>query len=193
MLLPPQLRRRLFLASCVPALVLTLAEATAAGREARPPVEVGAVVPEREVLPLLQAWRRAEECAAAIPGGEALVGRGDSMLPIYPDSTVLVVRRMQMEELRPGMVVVFMGDSGRPVAHTLIAGGPRGWTVKGAGNVSVDRTLVRSQNYLGTVVRAFLPFLPEAAANAAPAERAAGRKPLETSPRAAVTVALSGT
>jgi hypothetical protein len=162
MLLSPHLRRRRFLAGLIPAVVLALSDSIAAtGDETSAAAEV-APLPQREVLPLLQAWRRAEECAAGIPGGEALVGRGDSMLPVYPDSTVLVVRRMRMDELRAGMVVVFIGDGGRPVAHTLVANGPRGWLAQGLGNVAPDRTLVRSQNYLGTVVRAFVPHPQEA-------------------------------
>lgn len=99
----------------------------------------------------------AEKHAATLAGGEVMLGQGDSMLPLYPDRTVIVVQRQAMAELRAGMTVVFIGDSGRPVAHVLVAKTARGWTAKGVGNDYLDRTTVRLQNYVGTVVRAFLP------------------------------------
>lgn len=150
--------------------------------------------PLREVLPLLQAWRRAEALAAQIPNGDVMVGRGDSMLPVFPDSTVIVVQRMPMKDLRPGMVVVFVGDRGRPVAHTLVARTSSGWTAKGTANDQPDRTRVRSHNYLGTVVRAFVPFLPEATKERTGTGKAlAGERSLKLPPSPAVALALSGT
>lgn len=113
--------------------------------------------PQPEVVPAREAWRLAEKEAAQRVNCEVLIGRGDSMLPVYRDRTVLVVQSMEMDELQPGMTVVFFGDSGRPVAHTLVSKTARGWVVAGANNASPDRTLVRRSNYIGTVVRAFVP------------------------------------
>jgi hypothetical protein len=102
----------------------------------------------------------AEALAAGKGACEVLVGVGGSMLPLYPDRTVLVVERRPMSELREGMTVVFISDRGRPVAHALIEKTSRGWRVQGLANAERDRTLVRVDNYLGTVVRAFTPVLP---------------------------------
>lgn len=113
--------------------------------------------PRPERVAAADAWRVAEACAASIPGGEVMLGQGDSMQPLYPDRTLIVVQRLAMADLRPGMTVVFIGDSGHPVAHVLVAKSSRGWTAKGAGNSYLDQTTVRTRNYLGTVVRAFLP------------------------------------
>lgn len=113
--------------------------------------------PEPETVAWLQAWRMAEAFAAAQPGREVVVGRGDSMLPLYRDRTVLVLEAMQMSAWRAGMTVVFIGDQGRPVAHTLVSKTSQGWIACGLGNSERDRTLVRSSNYIGTVVRAFVP------------------------------------
>ena len=113
--------------------------------------------PQPEIVPAKEAWRLAEKEAAQRVNCEVLIGRGDSMLPIYHDRTVLVVQSMEMDELQPGMTVVFFGDSGRPVAHTLVSRTARGWVVAGANNATADRTLVRRSNYIGTVVRAFAP------------------------------------
>ena len=81
------------------------------------------------------------------------------MLPLYPDGTVLLLRRQPLAELRPGMTVVFIGDRGRPVAHVLVEKTSRGWQAKGLNNAAADRTLVRTNNYLGAVVRAFTPVI----------------------------------
>jgi len=109
-----------------------------------------------EVSPV-EAWRRAEAYVAAHPDCEPFVGRGDSMLPLYRDRTVLVVKMMTMAELRPGMTVVFFGDQGRPVAHILVKRTDRGWVARGLKNHLPDLTRVGPENYIGTVVRAFAP------------------------------------
>lgn len=109
-----------------------------------------------EVSPA-DAWRHAEAYVAAHPDCEPFVGRGDSMLPLYRDRTVLVVKMMTMSELRQGMTVVFFGDQGRPVAHVLVKRTTRGWVAMGLKNHLPDLTHVRADNYLGTVVRAFAP------------------------------------
>jgi hypothetical protein len=130
--------------------------------------------PAPECLPAREAWRVAESHAASIPGGDVMMGSGGSMMPLYPDRTVMVVQRLPMADLHPGMTVVFIGDSGRPVAHTLVSKTPRGWTAKGLANDHLDLTLVRAPNYLGTVVRAFVPVVNGPAT-------ALARRPMTTS------------
>ncbi len=118
-----------------------------------------AVSPVPESVPPREAWRLAEDYARDHPKCEVLVGSGDSMLPLYRDRTVLVVERVAMGEWRMGMTVIFVGESGWPVAHTLLDKTPRGWRTMGVGNRAPDRTRVRSDNYIGTVVKAFAPAL----------------------------------
>lgn len=103
------------------------------------------------------AWRRAEAYAQMHPGSQVMEGRGGSMLPLYEDRTILVVQNMAQSDLRRGMTVVFIGDSGRPVAHTLLERSPRGWVAMGCGNNGPDRTPVQYRNYIGTVIGAFAP------------------------------------
>lgn len=104
-----------------------------------------------------RVWREAEAFAATLPHGDVHVGRGDSMLPLFPDRTVIVVQKTPLSELRAGMTVVFVGDRGRPVAHTLVACSAGGWIAKGLGNREEDNTRVRRSNYIGQVIRAYLP------------------------------------
>lgn len=104
-----------------------------------------------------KVWREAEAFAAARTDCEVLFGRGDSMLPLFPDRTVIVVRRTPLAELRAGMTVVYFGDRGRPVAHVLMARAAGGWIAKGLANGEADRTRVTRHNYVGQVVRAYVP------------------------------------
>lgn len=118
-----------------------------------------AVSPVPEPVPPREAWRLAEAYAQRHPRCEVVVGSGDSMLPLYGDRTVLVVERVAMRDWRMGMTVIFVGDSGWPVAHALLEKTPGGWRTMGLGNRAPDRTLVRPNNYIGTVVKAFAPTL----------------------------------
>ena len=86
------------------------------------------------------------------------------MLPLYADRTVLVVRRMKTSALREGMTVVFSGDRGRLVAHTLLEKTAQGWRAIGVGNSEPDRTLVRRDNMVGVVVKAYAPVAQVAVA-----------------------------
>jgi len=114
------------------------------------------LAPLAEMAPrLLDAWRQAESYAAAHPGCEVFVGRGDSMLPLYHDRTVIVVRKVAMKDLQAGMAVVFTGDTGRLVAHTLVEKTLTGWRAIGMGNQEPDRTSVRRSNLIGVVVKAY--------------------------------------
>jgi len=116
-----------------------------------------ALSPAAEQVAPSDAWRLAEKFSAAHAGTEIVIGRGGSMQPLYSDRTVLVVEPRDMNTLEPGMTVVFIGDTGAPVAHTLVEKTPRGWVAAGLANAEPDRTRVRFANYLGTVVKAFAP------------------------------------
>jgi hypothetical protein len=117
--------------------------------------------PQPQTVPsLLDGWRQAERYAAEHANCEVFVGQGDSMLPLYRDHTVLVVEAVPMGELQAGMTVVFTGDRGRLVAHTLLQKTLLGWSAIGLGNHEPDRTCVCRRNLVGVVVKAFAPGLP---------------------------------
>ena len=82
------------------------------------------------------------------------------MLPLYRDRTVLVVRKVATNDLQAGMTVVFIGDQGRLVAHTLLDPTPNGWVAIGVGNREPDHTRVRRTNLVGVVVKAYATALP---------------------------------
>lgn len=138
--------------------------------EAAVRMKLAALSPEAEVVPPRETWSRAEAYADAHAGCEVLVGRGNSMLPVYQDRTVLVVERLAMGKLQSGMTVIFTGQRGWPVAHVLLEKGPRGWRTMGLGNDEPDLTTVRHDNYIGIVVKAYAPVAPSVVARVTPAE-----------------------
>lgn len=122
--------------------------------------------PKPEPVAARDAWRQAESFTAGAADRDVVVGSGGSMLPLYPDRTVLLIRRLPMAELCAGMTVVFIGDRGRPVAHVLVQKTWLGWVAQGLANSEADRTRVADRNYLGTVVRAFTPLVGTASSEA---------------------------
>lgn len=135
--------------------------------EARPPAVkrsgpiLASLSPAAEAASSLGgAWRLAEAYAATHAGCEVMCGCGDSMLPLYPDRTVLVVQTVATAELKKGMTVVFAGDHGSLVAHVLLEKTSRGWQAIGLANREPDRRPVGFDNLIGVVVRAYTPTVP---------------------------------
>jgi hypothetical protein len=116
--------------------------------------------PVPELVAPRDAWPLAEAYVREHPGSEVVVGSGNSMLPLYRDRTVLVLQPIAMGELQRTMTVVFVGDQGRPVAHVLTEKTARGWRAIGMGNHECDLTLVRYDNLIGVVVKAYAPATP---------------------------------
>jgi len=113
--------------------------------------------PAAEIVRPFEAVRLGMDYVAEHPGTDFMVGSGDSMLPLYKDHTVVVAQRIPASELRAGMTAVYLGDSGRPVAHVLVKRTPDGWIAIGVGNAECDSTPVTEANLIGVVVRAFEP------------------------------------
>jgi hypothetical protein len=118
---------------------------------------VAAYTPVPEVVRPFEAMELARRYVAAHPGTDYLVGSGRSMLPLYRDQTVIIARHASESELRAGMTAVFIGDDGRLVAHVLQRRTLDGWIAKGTHNDRADDTLVRPDNLVGVVVKAYQP------------------------------------
>jgi hypothetical protein len=92
------------------------------------------------------------------PRSTVLVGHGNSMLPLYPDGTILVVQEIAWRNLTPGMSVVYGADVNNPynlVCHVIEErASEREWSVRGLGNAEPDRILVTPENYIGVVIAA---------------------------------------
>jgi hypothetical protein len=121
------------------------------------PAAVAAMSPAAEVVQPFEAIRLGKKYVVEHPGTDFLVGSGDSMMPLYRDHTVIVTQKIAVTDLRAGMTAVYIGDSGRPVAHVLVKNTSDGWIAMGVGNASCDSTQVTGANLLGIVVKAFQP------------------------------------
>lgn len=108
-------------------------------------------------------WKEAELVAQQVPHSRTVVGHGDSMVPLYPPGTVLVLQELHWENLRAGMTVIYSKNPDNPyhmVAHALLKQENDEWLAQGLANQQPDRTLVNRDNYLGTVVAAFRQETP---------------------------------
>jgi hypothetical protein len=121
------------------------------------PQAVAAMSPAAELVQPFEAMRMGKAYVASHVGTDFLVGSGDSMLPLYTDHTVVVTQKVAVDDLKAGMTAVYIGDSGRPVAHVLVKKTSDGWVAMGVGNAECDSTLVTHDNLLGVVVKAFEP------------------------------------
>ncbi len=121
------------------------------------PQAVAAMSPEAVPVQPFEAMRLAKKYVVDHPGTEFLVGSGDSMLPLYRDHTVVVTQRTPMAELKAGMTAVYIGETGRPVAHVLVKNTSDGWVAMGVGNAECDATRVTGENLVGVVVKAYEP------------------------------------
>jgi hypothetical protein len=84
---------------------------------------------------------------------------GDTFFPVYPGGTVLVIQRLNVENLRPGMTVGFSRDWGNPLSlsvHVLDTQMPEGdWMTGRLGvDVRIHRIRLDEKTYAGTVVAA---------------------------------------
>ena len=113
--------------------------------------------PVAAVVGPLEAIHLADQYVHDHPGTDYMIGSGESMMPVYKDHTVIVTQKLAMSELKAGMTVVFVGDSGFPVAHVLVRQTNEGWVAQGVNNASCDQTRINSDNFIGMVVKAYEP------------------------------------
>ena len=108
----------------------------------------------------LAAWRDAELLSSQSPGRSAAVGSGESMAPVYGDSTLLVIAPVAFADLEPGMTVAYQNRRGRRVVHQLLERTSAGWRVGGLNNGASDRERVTRDNLLGVVYASLHSDLP---------------------------------
>lgn len=111
--------------------------------------------PRPQPSPAGDAARLARQTAAAHPGAFVVRGRGQSMHPLYPSGTLLVVQPRPYESLQRGMTVLFRNAANRSVTHVLVARTPDGWRTAGLNNRRDDYVCVNAANIAGVVIAAF--------------------------------------
>lgn len=111
-------------------------------------------VPSAEVS-RLQAWQDAEALAALDPDRLTVIGSGASMRPVYGENTVIVLQKVDFDELAEGMTVAYRNAAGRVVVHTLLKREADGWRIAGLNNPGEDHGRVTRYNLIGTVYASF--------------------------------------
>lgn len=106
-------------------------------------------------LALEVALADAHRLAARHDGAAVLRVEGESMLPFFGDGSVLVMKPVSPERLRPGMVVVYRNRFGETVSHRVESRDDTGWVVRGYNNHGSDSTRVTADNLLGVVYATF--------------------------------------
>jgi hypothetical protein len=150
------------LLSWMPVVTLALSSLLWSGCASSAPVQFSQAAvdtnsPSAQVVAPLEAVHLAEAYVRIHPGTDYMIGSGESMMPLYKDHTVIVTQKICMSDLKAGMTVVFIGDSGFPVAHALVKATTDGWIAQGVGNAQCDHTLVSKDNFIGMVVKAYEP------------------------------------
>jgi hypothetical protein len=103
----------------------------------------------------IAAWKDAERLAAQSEGGSPAVGRGESMAPVFGDTTMLVLTEIPFDDLEPGMMVAYRNERGVQVVHQLVRRTSRGeWQARGINNPAPDHERITRANYLGVVYAA---------------------------------------
>lgn len=106
-------------------------------------------------LSLDVALSDAYRLAARYAGAAVVRVQGESMLPFFGDGSVLVMKPVAPERLRPGMVVVYRNRFGETVSHRVESHDEAGWVVRGYNNSENDSTRVTAENLLGVVYATF--------------------------------------
>ena len=119
--------------------------------------EIAKYSPRPTMVTPYEAIEGAQKYVREHPGADYSIGSGDSMLPLYQDQAVIVTERPSMVQLHLGQTVVFMGQNGVPVAHTLIKHTNEGWITMGLGNPVADEGFLTETAYMGVVVKAYQP------------------------------------
>jgi len=119
--------------------------------------EIAQYSPAPTVVTPYEAIEGAQKYVREHPGADFAIGSGDSMLPLYRDQAVIVTERPSMALLHLGQTVMFMGQNGVPVAHTLIKHTDAGWVTMGLGNTEIDEGTLTETAYMGVVVKAYQP------------------------------------
>jgi hypothetical protein len=114
--------------------------------------------PRTVVLPEAEAWQHASNLADHTYRAFVLIGEGQSMQPLYAPGTILVMEQLPFAKLERGQTVLYRNQSGKVVAHVLVAKARDGWRIAGLNNQSYDLEPVQAANLVGVVIAAYQPL-----------------------------------
>jgi hypothetical protein len=140
------------------ALALALLCGTRAGANIKSRSELAAIVARSPGLQLVaegQELKTAELMAARLSNAVAYRGVGESMEPLYPSNTAVVVVPIEYDRIKKGMTVVYVNDEGRRIAHCVVGETHDGFLVQGVSNDEADSEVATEQNFIGVIIQAY--------------------------------------
>jgi hypothetical protein len=111
--------------------------------------------PAPQLVPAGMPLKTAEHLAQQREDACVLWGVGESMQPLYPPGTALIIERRDYEKLQKGMTVVYCNQDGRRVAHCVVGETRGGYLLQGINNSEEDAELLTEDNFVGVVVAAY--------------------------------------
>lgn len=80
---------------------------------------------------------------------------GESMGDFFGDDSLIIVQETSIDEVLPGMMVVYRTSEGELISHTVVAHNGTTLTTKGASNWNVDPEPVTAEMIVGTIFAVF--------------------------------------
>jgi len=118
---------------------------------------LGSCCAEPKSIPASLTLCKAHVLAAQTEGCSVITGRGNSLAPLYPEGTALVVAQLPCDALQRGMKVVYRNRSNRFVARVLVPRAHDGWRSTGLNNRSHVGEDVDATDLVGVIIAAFQP------------------------------------
>jgi len=106
-------------------------------------------------VPFGQALRDAEMIASFNPAWSVQRTTGESMGDFFGDNSLIIVQKTTLEEIKPGMMVVYRSTDGELISHQVVAHDGTAITTQGAANWSVDPEPVTAEMIVGVIFAVF--------------------------------------
>lgn len=98
-----------------------------------------------------KALSEAEWLISVNRGWEVFRAKGDSMHPVYGENSLLLISHTTFENLREGMIALYVDGDGDIVGHRLTQRDASGWRAKGTFSNRIDPNTIHPANYVGVV------------------------------------------
>ncbi len=109
----------------------------------------------RGVVDLDQAGRDLQSVVNRNPDLRIFAATGRSMAPFFDEYSLLLVRPVEIDTLKPGMIVVFRDNEGDLVGHRLVRDGYGNLRTRGHANSRLDEEPLSAERLVGAVVATF--------------------------------------
>ena len=82
-------------------------------------------------------------------------GAGESMMPLYGDNSLFVIRSADFDSLERGAMIAYRNQHGQIIIHQLIRKRGQKWMAQGLNNKVMDNEWVTIDKFIGVVYAVF--------------------------------------